>query len=314
MKIAYYLTQGRQKNLYCRIIDDTEKVSFSLNQTIVEGEWNSLKGGSSQAESYFTILTNLNKYLITKYSELKKNEKQGALEKLKKDVKALIDGAGIEGIDNKMGKKGSNQTLLPPLSHFELAFQRYSGLKKGEFTTIEKEEKVYFHTNQNNIYTIDTYLGLSTRLTSFIENRSYEKLRQTTDETIWNAVFEGLKVNKQTLLTKLQIELDIFRQHHQEGEILSHLAPQIFLGNFNAFKTSYQGIKAWASSACSLEKPHLFPLIVLALMNYFNPAIYYERYCAIEFSGEEWEGIVTDKNEGEYPTVFFIRAVEQYNK
>ncbi|RDB02364.1 hypothetical protein [Runella aurantiaca] len=314
MKIAYYLNQGRQKNLYCQIIDDTEKVSFSLNQTIVEEEWDSSKERSLHTESYFTMLTNLNKYLLTKYSELKKTENQGVLKKLKTNVKTLIDGAGIESIPTKMGKQCSNQTVIPPVSHFELAFQRYSGLKKGEFRTIEKEEKVYFRTNENSIYTIDTYPGLTKRLTSLIDNRAYEQLHQTTDESIWNTVFEGVKVDKQTLLAKLQQELELFRQHlpHEERSKIDHLAPQKFLDNFNSFKTSYQGIKSCVSSACTFERPLLFPLIVLALMHYFNPAVFYEQYCAIEFSGEEWEGIVTDENEGEQPTLFFVKTVEQY--
>ncbi|MCP1382165.1 hypothetical protein [Runella salmonicolor] len=314
MKIAYYLNQGRQKNLYCQIIDDTERISFSLNQTIVEEEWNSSKERSPHTESYFTMLTNLNKYLLTKYSELKKTENQGVLKMLKTNVKTLIDGAGIESISNKMGKKRPNQTVIPPISHFVLAFQRYSGLKKGEFRTIEKEERVYFRTNENSIYTIDTYPGLTNRLTSLIQNRAYEHLRKTTDESIWNAVFEGIKVDKQTLLAKLQQELEIFRQHlpHEERSKIDHLSPQKFLENFSSFKTSYQGIKSCASSACSLERPLLFPLIVLALMNYFNPAIFYEQYCAIEFSGEEWEGIITDENEGEHPTLFFIKTVDRF--
>lgn len=314
MKIAYYLNPGRQKNLYCQIIDDTERVSFSLNQTIFEEEWDSSKESNLHTESYFTMLTNFNKYLLTKYSELKKTENQGVLKKLKTNVKTLIDGAGIESIPNRIGKKGPNQTVIPPISQFELAFQRFSGLKKEEFRTIEKNEKVYFQTNGNSLYTIDTYPGLTSRLASFINNRSYEQLSQMTNETIWSATFEGIKVEKQILLAKLQQELDIFRQHlpHGEGSKISHLAPQKFLDNFNSFKTSYQGIKSSVSSACSLERTVLFPLIVLALMKYFNPDIFYEQYCAIEFSGEEWEGIVTDENEGEHPTLFFVKTVEQY--
>jgi len=83
MKIAYYLNPGRQKNLYCQIIDDTERVSFSLNQTIFEEEWDSSKESNLHTESYFTMLTNFNKYLLTKYSELKKNRKSGRAEKAK---------------------------------------------------------------------------------------------------------------------------------------------------------------------------------------------------------------------------------------
>ncbi|AXE16898.1 hypothetical protein DR864_03700 [Runella rosea] len=314
MKIAYYLNQGRQKNLYCQIIDDTERVSFSLGQTIVEEEWDSSKNGSPHTESYFTMLTNLNQYLLTKYNELKITETQGALKKLKTNIKTLIDGAGIESISNKIGKKAPHQTMIPTVSQCELAFQRYSGLKKGEFRTIEKDRKVYFRTSDNRLYTIDTYQGLTNRLSSYVENRSYEQLSQMTDETIWSATFEGIKVEKQSLLAKLQQELEIFRQHLPLEEVskINHLDPQKFLDNFNSFKTSYQGIKFCTSSACSLDRSILFPLVVLSLINCFNPAIFYEYYCAIEFSGEEWEGIVTDENEGEHPTVFFVKTVEQY--
>ena len=43
MKVAFYLNENRKKNLYCRISDGVERVTFSLDYCVDAKKWDPKK-------------------------------------------------------------------------------------------------------------------------------------------------------------------------------------------------------------------------------------------------------------------------------
>jgi hypothetical protein len=63
MKIVYYLNEGRKKNLYCRISDGTERVTFSLEYTVELEKWNAKKNEVDFEDFHYFTLRNFKDYL-----------------------------------------------------------------------------------------------------------------------------------------------------------------------------------------------------------------------------------------------------------
>lgn len=94
MKIVYYIESDRKENLYCRISDGENRVSFPLGYIIATGEWKELEEGVSIEDPHYTTLMNLKEYLSNRYLELKSLEIStfSVLETLKKEAEHLLTG------------------------------------------------------------------------------------------------------------------------------------------------------------------------------------------------------------------------------
>lgn len=307
MKIAYYLSQGSRNNLYCGISDGTERISIPLGHTISPDDWNPARPEEMRTEPYYFMLTNLNNYLITQYEELKSAEPIGVLTKLKTNVETLVDTTGIESLGlTYLSDKSLPEGILAHES-FLHAFERHSGLSKGEYRALGDGYSVDFHTSAGEVYTIDTYEGLTRRLQSFVLNRMYDNIRLMTNEAIWSEVFDGLKVEKQLLFPKLRDEWEIYRRSQPT---LSEERMAESWRDVQVFMAGYEATNGCIALAYEIDESILFPLIVLSLLNIYMPDSFYTTYCSIEFSSEEWEGIVTETNLNNNSTIFFIKIAE----
>lgn len=307
MKIAYYLSQGSHNNLYCRISDGTERISFPLGHTISPEGWNPARPEEIRTEPYYFMLTNLNNYLITKYDELKIAEPAGVLTKLKTDIETLFDTSGIESLGLTGIADKALPENIPAPTLFLNAFERHSGLKKSEYRAIDRGYSFDFHTINGEVYTIDTYEGLTGRLQSFVLNRMYDNIRLMTNEAIWSEVFDGLKVEKQLLFPKLRNEWEIYRRSQTS---LSEEQIAESWRDVQVFMAGYEATNDGIALAYGIDESILFPLIVLSLLNIYMPDSFYTTYCNIAFSGEEWEGIVTETNLNNNPPLFFIKIAK----
>ena len=95
MEISYYLNGEQVDNLYCSIIEERKKVSFSLGYTVMPENWNSKDGNLSNEDIYFFTLIRFKEYLIKKYDKLKKLRDVDVLACLKDEVFALMEEYGI---------------------------------------------------------------------------------------------------------------------------------------------------------------------------------------------------------------------------
>lgn len=305
MKIAYYLSQAGQNNLYCRISEGTERVSFPLGHTISPEDWNPAEKEEVRNEPYYFMLTNLNNYLTTKYLELKNVEPIGVLDKLKTNVKTIVDTSGIENLTLALKEPFSER--VPDYTLFLNAFERHTALKKGDYQATYNGEAVDVQTHDGAVYTIDTYEGLTRRLDSFVLNRMYDNIRHITNEAIWSEVFAGINVEKQRLFPILRNEWELYWEsqpaYSAESKAESWRSLQVFMA-------VYEATNECITSAYEINEAVLFPLVVLSLLNIYTPAPFYTNYCHIEFSGEEWEGIVTDNNTDGDSTLYFIKVAE----
>lgn len=302
MEIAYYLSQTGHNNLYCRISKGTEKVSFPLGHTISPEDWNPARADETPAEPYYFMLTNLNNYLITKYLELKSVEPTGILAKLKTNIETIIDTSGIGSITPTV--KVPSHEAVPGYTAFLKAFERHTGLSKGDYRAIFNADSVDFQTKKGIVYTLDTYEGLTHRLRTFIKNRSYESIRKLTNVAIWCELFEDIRVEKHCLFSALPDEWELYWKaqpaHSDKAKAESRRKLQVFMMNYEATNNCIP-------LAYEIDAAILFPLVVLSLLNIYIPDSFYTNYCHIQFSGEEWEGVVTDTNTGSDSTLFFCK-------
>lgn len=93
MKIIYYLDPDNKRNLYCRISDGENMVSFPLGYVMATEGWNEEEGVPSEDPHYSTLL-NFKEYLGKRYHELKGLEMSTSslLETLKKEADHLLSG------------------------------------------------------------------------------------------------------------------------------------------------------------------------------------------------------------------------------
>lgn len=181
MKIAYYLNEERKKNLYCRISDGTERVTFSLEHAIDPKEWNIKREEPKDNDVYHFTLLDLKKYLTNRYHELKTEGKESILTILKNEATTFLDGSGIQGIARKMFDFANGKDDLPKYDEFLQAFEKYSGLKKEDYKAETVGWQMHFHTD-DKVYEVDTYEGRIAFLKSIIEGKSYDEIYTITNE------------------------------------------------------------------------------------------------------------------------------------
>lgn len=305
MKIAYYLSRAGKNNLYCRISEGPERVSFPLGHTILPREWNPAQEQELPTEPYYFMLINLNNYLITKYRELKNMEPTGVLARLKTNIEAIVVTSGIENIPQTI--KVPFQESIPDYDSFFNAFERHTGLIKGDYRSTVNADSVDFQTKNGVVYTLDTYEGLTHRLRTFTRDRSYENISQMTSYVIWREVFEDIRLNKHCLFPTLLEEWELYWKsqplYSDKLKAESRRRLQVLMADDNAAND-------WIGRAYEIDKAVLFPLVVISLLNLYIPDSFFTNYCHIEFSGEEWEGIVTGTNPGSDTTLFFVKTAE----
>jgi len=319
MKIAYYLNESRKKNLYCRISDGTERVTFSLEHTIDPKEWNVKKEEVKNDDVYFFTLIDFKKYLTNRYHELKAEGKENILTILKNEALTFLDGSGIEGIARKMFDSENEKDNLPKYDNFLLAFEKYSNLKKGDYKAKAVGSQIHFHTD-NEIYEMDTYEGKTAFLKAAIENRIYEDIYIMTNQKIWSEIYIGTGIEKHKFLPKMLSEWrtyweDTYQDIKEKVGKTEHLDKdkEHSWKQFQVYMECYNNSGDAIELAYEIDDFLLYPIAVIVMMQIFDADTCYQEYCELEFyESNEWESIDLndDDNYDDDSPVFYIKPYE----
>ena len=316
MKIVYYLNEGRKKNLYCRISDGTERVTFSLEYAVEPQKWNPKKNEVNFDDLHHFTLMGFKEYLTKKYHELKNEGKDDILTRLKNEALSLIQDSGIDGVAKKMFNFFNEETNISSYDTFIQAFEKFSNLKKEKYKVELFGTIIHFHTD-DKIFEMDTYEGLTYRLKNFIKKRSYDEINIETNVNIWNEIYIDPGIEKQIFLPEMLREWEIYwddkyqdiREKVGKTNHLDSLKQQswrqfqVYMG---CFDTSAEAIKL----AYEIDEDVLYSISVISMMNIFDAETCYDEYCEHEFFGnDEWESISVDEEDDNSP-ICFIRVYE----
>lgn len=188
MKATYYLNESRKKNLYCRINDGKERVTFSLDYTVDKKEWDLRNETVKFENEYYYVISNFKNYLNEKYEEFRQGGKDEILDRLKNEALSLTEDCGIEGIAKKLFNYYNKKHDIPQYDDFIKAFEKYSNLGKEEYRVQTIGTVIHFHTKKT-IYEMNTYEGKTAELKSIIENRYYSEIYTQTNKNIWSEIY-----------------------------------------------------------------------------------------------------------------------------
>ena len=338
MKIVYYLDldegKKKKKNLYCRISDGTEQVTFSMGYEVDPKKWDSHIGELDWEDVHHETLEYFRDYLIEKYEELKNEGKAEALAQLKNEALLLTQESGIDGIAEKMFDYNYKEQDLPKYKDFIQAFEKFSKLKKGAYKVEIVDNEMRFHTNDKKVYEADTYEGLTFRLKTAIKSRCYEEIIMVTNNSIWNEIYIDEGIEKHKFLPVMLKEWRIFwdqelrfdskkaganeemeengeTEENEENEELENFwqAGQIenlkklkqeSWENLQLFMACYDDTGDIIQLAFDIDDTGLYPIAVITMLNIFAPEVCYTEYCELEFTEENgWESIFFDEEDEE---------------
>lgn len=312
MKITYYLNEGRKKNLYCRISDGTERVTFSMEHYVDPNNWDSRQGKGKCDDEYTYTLIDFKNYLTTKYLELKNANRQDVLNILKNEAQIFLDGSGIEGVARKMFDFFNKDTDLPKYDEFVEAFKKYSSLKRDKFKVQVVGHQIHFHT-KDDVLVMDTYQGKTLDLKSMVDDKSYEEIFIMTNLNIWNEIYIDPGIAKHAFLPVMYSEWEnywstTYKDIRERVGSTKHLDSQreVSWKQFQVFMASYDSTSDIIRLAYEVDDSILYPVAVLTMLQTYDAGTCYGEYCEHEFfGGGDWESVDLGEDRGDAP-VFFV--------
>ncbi|WP_165760436.1 hypothetical protein, partial [Niastella populi] len=289
------------------------RVTFSLEYAVDIKEWDSRKEMLDNGDVQYFTLRALKDRLNNKYHLLKTEGKVNVLTLLKNEAESLMNGNGLEGIARSLFDIENKEKGVPSYDEFIKAFEKYSGLKKGEYKIQTLDELIHFHT-EGEVYEMDTYQGLHARLKGYIERKSYEEIYIQTKSWIWRDIYldAGIKKHKfmphiwanweSYWITKYQDILELVGKtsHLDEMKASSWRALQVFMECYND-----------AGDIITLayeidDDMRLYPLSVITMLEIFDAETCFDEYCEYEFDqSDEWESVsISDDDDS---PIFYIK-------
>lgn len=318
MKISYYLNPERKKNLYCRISDGTERVTFSLEHEVDPKKWNATKEEFKSTNDQFGTLKLFKDYLNNRYLELKAENKSDILARLKTEARSFIpNGAGLKGIARQMFDTFHKNTDVPEFDAFVEAFEKHSRLEKGAYTVEILDSSVLFHT-ADETFIIDTYEGKTLELKNIIDRKSYDEISLYGNIEIWNEIFIDPGIGKEEFMPRMFTEWEIY-WHHEYSDVRERTGNTSHLDalktaswrQFQVFMECYENGGNIMYLAAQLDDMILFPIAVITMLQMYDAETCYHEYCEQEFFGSgEWETIASEKENEEDAPTFFIKTYE----
>lgn len=317
MKVSYYLNEGRKKNLYCRISDGTERVTFSLEHTINPKEWNAKKEETKNDDIYYLVLLNFKNYLTNRYHELKAEGKEKISAILKNEATTFLDGSGIEGIARKMFDFENEKDGLPKYDTFLMAFEKHSNLTRKDYESETVGGQIHFHTD-HEVYEMDTYEGKSAFLKAIIEGDSYDEIYTETNINIWREIYVDAGIEKHIFLPEMLNQWEQYwNKKYEEINKTVGKTDHLNKGKEQSWRQLQVYMECYDSAGDAIDLAYnindftLYPLAVITMMQVFNAEHCYEEYCELEFNGTEgWEPIYLDDEEDSESSVFYIRPLD----
>jgi hypothetical protein len=320
MKISYYLNEGRKKNLYCRISDGLERITFSLEYEVNPKKWNSKKEEIDSENEYYFVLMDFKKYLEKKYYEFQSEGKDRILERLKNEAFAFTKDSGLEGIAGAMFDYFNKENNLPKYADFVRAFEKFSKLKKGEYKVETLGEVIHFHTS-DKVYEMNTYESQISLLKSYIEKRSYDEIFTETNINAWSEIYLdggfGGTIEKSEFIPKMLSEWERYwynqyQEIRETGDKTNHLdvMKQQSWRQFQIFMECYNDSPDIIRLAYNINDIEIYPIAVITMMQIFDAETCYGEYCEFEFEEiNDWQSIDLNEEDADSP-IFYVREYE----
>lgn len=318
MKITYYLNEGRTKNLYCRISDGDQRVTFSLGYTVDPVLWNAKKEEVSFEDNHFFTLKDFKAHLEKRYYILKSEMRQDIPNILKEESAAIVSKSGIQGIARNMFDEKNEIYFLPKYDEFIMAFEKFTNLKEGDYKVRIVDHVVYFFTEEVN-YEMDTSQGKTAYLKSIIDGQDYDEIFSMTNENIWSLIYIDAGIEKHVFLSTMIKEWAEYwdkrtKEAANRGKTVDK-QKEFSWKQFQIYMECYDGHGDSIKLAYEIEDAELYPIAVITMMNIFDPEVCYSEYCDYEFSDDEWESIYLgeDDDDDNNLSLFYIRETELFN-
>lgn len=299
MEITYYLNETAEENLFCRISNGAETVSFPLGYSVEDDEWDEENAEISPDDPYFYTLISLKSYLSERYETLSLSGETDVLNVLKSEVEAITDAAGIQGIACNMFDNENTPEGIPAYDEFIRAFEKFSGLEDDAYEALVIDNTLEFGTEDGDDFQMDTVAGLKSRLRSFIEKKSYAELGTMTSKFIWSKIYNDAGgIEKHIFLPEMLLEWEIFWDTEYEeitnaGGETRHLdkTKEKSWRQFQVFMACYSDSVDIIQLAFEIDDMELYPMIVTVMLRIFDAEVCFDEYCEAEFSGSDWEKI-----------------------
>jgi hypothetical protein len=306
--------------------DGAEKTTFSLEYEVGPKEWNSSKEEASIENEHYYTLRQFKEYLTRRYLDLKAENKADILARLKTEAQSFIKGDGMDGVAQKMFDFFHDGLGLPKYNEFVKAFEKHTGLKKGQYRVETMDSSIHFHVN-DTVYEMDTYKGKTIELKKIIDARWYGEISVMSSVDIWNDIYTDDGIEKVLFIPVMFKEWEVYWNNEYKDAMESvgktaHLdsLKEASWRQFQVFMECYESAKNIIKLAYDIDYSCLYPIAVIAMMKIFNSEVCYSEYCELEFEGggEEWESISSDDDDDDdnYDggSIFYIRQREIIKK
>lgn len=317
MKIAFYLTPARKKNLYGRISDGKDRVTFSLEYAVDPKKWDSKKEMLNDDDVHYFTLHQLKERLNKKYYALKTDGKESVLNLLKNEADSLMNGNGLEGIAKSLFDLENTNKGVPSYDEFIKAFEKYSGLKKEQYKVQPLDELIHFHTG-DDVFVLDTYQGLHARLKGYVERCGYDEIYTQTESWIWREIYNDAGIEKHEFMPVMLSTWENFwnekykkiKERVGSTDHLDEMKARSWRG-MQVFMECYDSASDIIHLAEEIDEMDLYPLSVITMLEIFDADTCYEEYCEYKFEqADGWESIFLNDNDNYDGPFFYIKSYE----
>lgn len=208
----------------------------------------------------------------------------------------MLRDKGIEEASRKLFNSKSKRYNVPQYDAYLLAFEEFSGLKKGEYKVNILDFEFHFYT-EKGVYEVDTYEGRIALYKNLIENRAYFDLVTLSDNNKWNEIYESIPKSEFVPVMQEEIEYCLNRNLANTGMHIERYwnfeeKKKKLLGQFQVFIGGYDKGNV-INLARKIDEDVLYPVAVITMASIYNICSCCEKYCELEFQNKEepWEVI-----------------------
>jgi len=188
MKVAFYLSGTRKKNLYCRVSDGKERFTLSLGKNVEIDQWDQETESPKADFDLAEDLKGFKSYLEQKYHELKLNAKQSeVLPLLKAEAIKLFNNQNEPKEEDWIAARARLHDLkhAHPAENYLKAFLKFSGAKMNEikYKPIGGHMLVLY---EDTTYMISHGDDFKEDYKHYFEKESYDEIYTETPAQMWD--------------------------------------------------------------------------------------------------------------------------------
>lgn len=322
MKISYYLNSERNKNLYCRISDGSERTTFSLGHYVDPKTWDNTHEDIKWENQYCGVLKALKQTLTYKYDTIKNSDAKAKVEILKNEALSYTENNGLEGIQRQLWNNKAAQKSLGHYDDFISAIEKYSGFNRNKLKITCLEYRMHYSTPDGTLYEIDTYGGHVQYIIDLVEKRDYESIYTQTSFELWNEVYNIMGIKKSKFLPKFLSTWEQFwRDNKSEIPSKSHYQnlKEESWNRFIIFMSCYDDGDPF-KLASDLNDFEFGPLFIITMLDIFGIENGLDDYCEYYFNNLIYNWDYFDLSDDDdikeaqlSQFLFYFREIDTYN-